>query len=127
MAFQPLPTGSFDTHWELNEQKGSDCALRLRDGRRLSYAVYGAPDGRPVFYLHGWPSSRLEGRLHAATAMQKGVCLIAIDRPGFGLSDFQPRRTLLNWPQDVLAVATALGIARFLVTPASCFSASAAA
>jgi pimeloyl-ACP methyl ester carboxylesterase len=115
MAFQPLPTGSFGTHWELNEQKGSDCALRLPDGRRLSYAVYGAPDGRPVFYCHGWPSSRLEGRLHAAVALQQDICLIAIDRPGFGLSDFQPRRRILNWPQDVLAVATALGIARFAI------------
>jgi pimeloyl-ACP methyl ester carboxylesterase len=81
----------------------------------LSYAVYGDPGGRPIFYFHGWPSSRLEGCLHEATAIQKGVCLIAIDRPGFGLADFQSRRRILDWPQDVLAVATALGIARFAI------------
>jgi pimeloyl-ACP methyl ester carboxylesterase len=96
-------------------QASADRTLRLPDGRRLSYAVYGDPGGRPVFYCHGWPSSRLEARLHEASARQKAVCLIAIDRPGFGLSDFQPHRRILDWPQDVLAVATALGIVRFAI------------
>jgi len=100
-----------DTHGHVSE----DRTLRFPDGRRLSYAVYGTPGGRPMFYFHGWPSSRLEARLHEATALQKGVCLIAMDRPGFGLSDFQPRRTILDWPQDVLAVANVLGIQRFAI------------
>ena len=32
----------------------------LADGRVMTYAEYGSPEGRPVFYFHGSPSSRLE-------------------------------------------------------------------
>jgi pimeloyl-ACP methyl ester carboxylesterase len=44
-----------------------------------------------------------------------GVRIIVIERPGFGLSDFQPGRWLLDWPVDVLAFADLMGIDRFLV------------
>jgi pimeloyl-ACP methyl ester carboxylesterase len=42
-----------------------------------------------------------------------GIRLIAIDRPGFGLSDFKPRRTIVEWPDDVVKIANALSIHRF--------------
>ena len=45
----------------------------------------------------------------------RGVRLIALDRPGMGLSDYQPRRTLVDWPDDVGQVAAALGLDRFAV------------
>jgi len=32
----------------------------LQDGRSLGFAEYGDPDGKPVFYFHGHPSSRLD-------------------------------------------------------------------
>ncbi len=37
----------------------SDNILKLSDGRRLSYAEYGDPDGQAVFLVHGTPGSRL--------------------------------------------------------------------
>jgi pimeloyl-ACP methyl ester carboxylesterase len=37
------------------------------------------------------------------------------ERPGFGRSDFQPGRRLLDWPDDVRALADHLGIERFSV------------
>ncbi len=42
-----------------------------------------------------------------------GVRLIVADRPGFGLSDPRPGPTLLDWPDDVVVLADALGIGRF--------------
>jgi pimeloyl-ACP methyl ester carboxylesterase len=90
-------------------------AIRLRDGRRLGYAEWGDPGGRPLLYFHGWPGSRVEGRLGDEAARARGVRLIALDRPGMGLSDYQPRRTLVDWPDDVLQVAAALGLDRFAV------------
>ena len=42
------------------------------------------------------------------------------DRPGIGLSTFQPGRRLLDWPADVAALADALGIDRFAVMGWSC-------
>jgi pimeloyl-ACP methyl ester carboxylesterase len=41
--------------------------------------------------------------------------MIAVDRPGYGLSDFQPGRRILDWPIDVLRLADSLGLERFAV------------
>ena len=90
-----------------------DKTLRLEDGRLLGYAVYGDPEGQPVFYFHGFPGSRLEAQLADGVAARLGVRLIALDRPGFGLSDFKPRRTIFEWPGDVVKIADALRINRF--------------
>jgi pimeloyl-ACP methyl ester carboxylesterase len=87
--------------------------LRLEDGRLLGYAVYGDPEGWPIFYFHGFPGSRLEAQLADRVAARMGIRLIALDRPGFGLSDFKPRRTIFEWPDDVVKIADALGINRF--------------
>ena len=89
--------------------------IPLRDGRRLGYAEWGDPGGRPLLYFHGWPGSRVEGRLGDEAARAKGIRFIALDRPGMGLSDYQPRRTLVDWPDDVIQVAAALGLDRFAV------------
>ena len=77
------------------------------------------PGGKPIFYFHGWPGSRLEAKLAAPTARRFNARLIAVDRPGFGGSDFKPNRTLLDWPLDVCEVADALGIDRFAVAGVS--------
>ncbi|EJN58288.1 alpha/beta fold hydrolase [Halogranum rubrum] len=87
--------------------------LSLSDGRRLGYETFGAPDGDPVFFFHGLPGSRLDGELLADAATSRDVTLVAPDRPGFGLSTFQPTRRLLDWPTDVTAVADELGFERF--------------
>jgi pimeloyl-ACP methyl ester carboxylesterase len=39
-----------------------------------------------------------------------------VDRPGHGLSDFQPERRLVDWPGDVVALADHLGIDSFAVS-----------
>jgi pimeloyl-ACP methyl ester carboxylesterase len=94
-------------------------ALRLRDGRTLGYAEYGDPKGKPGFFFHGFPGSRLQARVADATAARLGVRIIALERPGFGLSDFKPGRTIGDWPADVTEAADALAIDRFAVMGAS--------
>jgi len=93
--------------------------LALPDGRRLAYAEYGDSRGHPTLYFHGLPGSRLEAVLAADCAVQAGVRLIAIDRPGFGRSDPEPGRRLLDWPLDVLHLADHLGLRRFAVVGVS--------
>lgn len=93
--------------------------IRLPDGRKLGYLETGDPLGRPVFYFHGWPGSRVEALLYGEAARQAKVRLIGVDRPGMGLSDFQPGRKLLDWPEDIQALADALGIPRFSVVGSS--------
>jgi pimeloyl-ACP methyl ester carboxylesterase len=90
-----------------------DRTLRLRDGRQLGFATFGDADGLPVFYLHGSFGSRLEGRIAHVAALHRHVCLIAVDRPGFGLSDARPGARLRDWPSDLDELADQLAIERF--------------
>ncbi|ETN41029.1 uncharacterized protein HMPREF1541_02963 [Cyphellophora europaea CBS 101466] len=91
--------------------------LTLPSGRKLGYAQYGAPNGTPILYMHGFPSSRLEGAMFEPIAHKLGARIIAIDRPGFGLSSppppDQPPRTLLSAAQDVHALTQHLGLRRY--------------
>lgn len=92
-----------------------NATLTLPDGRRLGYDDAGDPDGAPVIYAHGIPSARNDWRVWATDATLKslGVRLIAVDRPGVGLSSFQPNRRLADWPADITALADALTLPRF--------------
>jgi pimeloyl-ACP methyl ester carboxylesterase len=89
--------------------------FRLADGRCLAFCQYGALDGDPVFFFHGWPGSRLDFAPNATAAAESGVRVIAVDRPGIGRSDPQPRRSVLDWPADVAALADSLCLDRFAV------------
>jgi pimeloyl-ACP methyl ester carboxylesterase len=95
--------------------------IRLRDGRALAYAEYGSQGGQPIVYCHGTPSSRVEGDLiiNTTLANELGVRIILPDRPGMGRSDFQPGRRIVDWPSDVLELATALELDTFSVLGSS--------
>jgi len=81
----------------------------------LGYLQSGAADGVPVFFFHGFGGSRLSAHPDGSIAERLGVRVIALDRPGIGLSSFQPDRTLLDWPDDLAALADQLGIKHFAV------------
>ena len=89
--------------------------VRLPDGRVLGVDRLGRPGGVPVLAFHGMPGSRLDFLSESLECAQAGVELIAVDRPGFGLSSPQPGRVLLDWAGDVAALADALGLERFAV------------
>ncbi len=85
----------------------------ISPGRRLAWNEYGDPNGSPVMYYHGWPSSRLQARLAHHLAQESGLRIIAMDRPGMGRSTFEPGRTLASWPGLMVRFADALGIGKF--------------
>jgi pimeloyl-ACP methyl ester carboxylesterase len=89
--------------------------VRAADGRRLSTQVYGDPDGKPVFLLHGTPGSRLGPHPRPAVLHRLGVRLIAFDRPGYGGSDRMEGRRVADGAADVRAVADAYGLRKFAV------------
>jgi pimeloyl-ACP methyl ester carboxylesterase len=94
---------------------GADGLLRLSDGRGLGFAEFGDPSGLPVMAFHGMPGCRFMFRLVHEPALRLGLRIIAPDRPGFGLSSFQPGRTLADWARDVRELADSLGLDRFAV------------
>jgi len=87
-------------------------SIELPDGRSVGYAEYGDPNGVSVLYATGGNNSRLEAASFDAAARSVGVRLIAIDRPGFGTSTFQPGRRFLDWVTDVDALLRELGLDR---------------
>jgi pimeloyl-ACP methyl ester carboxylesterase len=95
-----------------------DGTVQLASGRRLGYAHYGVDDGLPVLEFHGVPGSRAY-QLRDDALEKAGVKLLTIERPGFGLSDPQPGRTLADWPRDVAEFADAADIGRFAVVGVS--------
>jgi len=68
--------------------------VRLDDERRLAYAEYGRSDGAPVVFLHGTPGSRRLGALLETAARERGVRVLALDRPGYGRSSPWPNRSI---------------------------------
>jgi pimeloyl-ACP methyl ester carboxylesterase len=87
----------------------------LSSGDIVGYAEYGLETGTPIFYCHGWPGSRLEGALCHDAAVAASVRLIALDRPGIGLSSFKEGRRFLDWPGTLSELAQYLGIQEFSV------------
>ncbi|WP_175411222.1 alpha/beta fold hydrolase [Streptomyces sp. TRM64462] len=89
--------------------------VRTADGRHLMVERLGDPRGSPVFLLHGTPGSRLGPAPRGMVLYQRGMQLIAYDRPGYGGSDRLPGRTVADVVHDVTAIADALGLERFAV------------
>jgi pimeloyl-ACP methyl ester carboxylesterase len=87
----------------------------LPDGRTLGYREYGDPAGSPCVYLSGTPASSAAAQLMDETAKEMGVRWIAVDKPGYGASTFQPERSLRSITGDVVALADLLGLQRFAV------------
>lgn len=87
--------------------------MELSDGRTLGYAEYGTLRGVPVFYFHGFPGSRLEAAIVKDKLVDLDMHLVAIDRPGMGLSDYQKNRTILDFTEDVQELAENLGFENY--------------
>lgn len=108
-------TASFSlTAKELETYLAATRLFTLADGRQLSYLDLGDPRGRPLFFFHGSPGSRVEGIALDEVAKSYGYRVIVPDRPGHGDSTYYKDRQLLDWPEDVHQLAGGLGIDRFV-------------
>jgi pimeloyl-ACP methyl ester carboxylesterase len=83
------------------------------DRRRLAVEVIGAPDGAPVFLMHGTPGSKNGPKPRNIVLYRLGVRLICYDRPGYGGSDRFIGRTVADAATDVETIADFLGIEQF--------------
>ena len=90
-------------------------SVKLSDGRSLSFARFGDPSGKPVFYFHGFPGSRLEPQSNHDAFLKAGIRILALDRPGMGESTRKSKRKLLDWPDDGVEVAKILNLEKFSV------------
>lgn len=74
-------------------------SIRLHDGRALAWSEWGPADGLPVLFCTGAAMSGWLG-FGANHLPGLGLRLMAIDRPGLGLSDPHPGKTLSSWVDD---------------------------
>ncbi|MFZ0666849.1 MAG: alpha/beta hydrolase [Acidimicrobiales bacterium] len=82
------------------------------DGRTICVREVGDPDGKPVLYFHGTPTSRLDIDLADDIASEQSVRLVSFDRPACGKSD--PAAFSLNSiARDSRGIADQLGIVIF--------------
>ena len=89
--------------------------MTLSSGATVALSEYGDPAGAPVFFCHGWPSSRTMAELTHEAARQLGARIISPDRPGIRDSPIQSGRLLTDWPSLLTEIADRLGIDRFRI------------
>jgi pimeloyl-ACP methyl ester carboxylesterase len=89
----------------------------LPDKRKLSYLDIGDEKGKVVLYFHGVPSAADEWSMWGDEEIVKalGIRLIAIDRPGLGLSSLHLNRSISDWAKDITHFADTLGIEKFSI------------
>jgi pimeloyl-ACP methyl ester carboxylesterase len=84
-------------------------------GRMVGIYEYGDPAGAPVMVFHGTPACGAGFAWADAAARERGLRLIAPDRPGIGLSSRLPSWTVADYPAQVGALADSLHVERFAV------------
>lgn len=85
-------------------------AITLRDGRRLAYRDYGAPDGRSVLFFHEGLGSSLLPPGAQGLARELNLRLICAERPGFGQSDPSPDYSFDSVADDMVELCDQLGL-----------------
>jgi pimeloyl-ACP methyl ester carboxylesterase len=93
--------------------------IETRDGRTLAFAVWGDPDGFPILALHGTPGCRLGRWAREELYAELGVCYVTHDRAGYGRSDRNHGRRVVDAVADVRALADELGFDQFGATGGS--------
>ncbi|CAN0920161.1 hypothetical protein LINGRAHAP2_LOCUS31877 [Linum grandiflorum] len=89
--------------------------IKLRDGRHLAYKEHGVPKDAASFkviFIHGFFSCRHDPVItfHQEVYQELGVHIVSFDRPGYGESDPDPKRSPKSLAMDVEELADKLGI-----------------
>ena len=89
--------------------------IALSSGDAVAVSEYGTKSGTPIFFCHGWPSSRTMAELTDNAARELNLRIISPDRPGIRNSSFRPKRKLLDWPPLLEELADKMDIPEFRI------------
>lgn len=103
-------TEASETVIEPVDPEGRTRIISLPNTRRVAFVDYGPKGGRPVVIFHGYSTGRILPPNFIAALHQSGYRPLAVQRPGFGLSDpaLTPESHLDTQADDLLAVLDAL-------------------
>jgi pimeloyl-ACP methyl ester carboxylesterase len=85
----------------------------MQNGHRVALYEYGTPEGQPLIFCHGWPSSATMAELTHDAASELGLRIISPDRPGISGSSLHRERQLLDWLPVVRQIADDLRLPSF--------------
>ncbi len=93
------------------DRPGLEGTVAVREGRRLSFAEFGAPRGPAIVWMHGTPGSRRQVPLEARRyAEEHGFRIVGVDRPGIGSSTPHLYGRVLDWTGDLELLLDTLAI-----------------
>ncbi len=103
-------TEASETVVEPVDPEGRPRVLSLEGGRRVAFVDYGPKGGRPVVVFHGYSTGRILPINFVAMLHRAGYRPMAVQRPGFGLTDPAPTPEvhLATQADDLIAVLAAL-------------------
>ena len=90
-------------------------AVLTAGARAIGIYEYGDPQGRPVFALHGTPACGAGFDWTDEPARERGLRVIAPDRPGIGRSDPIAMSSVSDYGPELGLLADALGFDRFSI------------
>lgn len=89
--------------------------IKLRDGRHLAYKEHGVPKEKAKYkfvFVHGFDSCRhhaaIATEVSTETIETLGIYIVSFDRPGYGESDPDPKRTVKSIALDIEELADQL-------------------
>ena len=90
--------------------------IKVAPKRRLGFAEFGPPRGRPVVWLHGTPGARRQIPAEARVlAESMDLRIVGIDRPGIGSSTPFVYDDIAGFVPDLEVVADSLGLDEMVV------------
>ena len=95
----PIPTKQLNLSWgetsKVLSQESYSRLAQLSNKSLVSFADLGHPSGVPMFFINGLIGNRYSIALYHEMALERGIRLICLDRPGRGLST--PPKSLKNY------------------------------
>ena len=93
-------------------QQEREYSLSLPDRRVLSWYEYGDPHGRPVLTLDNLGAALPDHSYFDGWYREKGLRMIMIVRPGYGISTYKADMEFRDFGPDILALCEHLGLHR---------------
>lgn len=104
-----------DTNNTKTSRESTFNIFTLQNGNQIEYTEYGDPNGTPMLYFHSIVHSRQQFHPYSQYAKNHGIRIIAIERPGFGVSTRSKKFSLSLYAKDIKQLTQHLSLSPFYV------------